>query len=258
SFIFPSFFSASERARRAVAYMTSIDQADAVVTSYEHIRQDIIRFFAKKPEQVLTVPVPLDEKMLATALSPTALASHHPRGNFLLYPAATWPHKNHSRLISALHLLKQKQGTSLPLVCTGHLTPHAESLKRELAQLKLSDSVQFLGIVSHQELHRLYAQCRAVVIPTLYEAGSFPLYESILFDAPVICSGVTSLPETIGDDRFCFNPLDPADIAQKIELIYWDEGFRESNALTRKRMRNKLKEHNRPENWGRLYTQLAG
>ena len=38
---------------------------------------------------------------------------------FLLYPAMTFPHKNHLRLFEALALLRDRHDLTLPLVCTG-------------------------------------------------------------------------------------------------------------------------------------------
>ena len=66
-------------------------------------------------------------------------------------------------------------------------------------------------------------------MPTLYEAGSFPLMESILMGIPVVCSNVTSLPETIGDNQFVFDPNNINDIAEKIIKIWDDENYRADN-----------------------------
>ena len=42
---------------------------------------------------------------------------------FLLYPAQTWPHKNHEGLLEALALIKTREGLAVPLVCPGKHTP---------------------------------------------------------------------------------------------------------------------------------------
>jgi len=56
------------------------------------------------------------------------------------------------------------------------------------------------------------------------------LMESMLMQVPVICSNVTSLPDTIGDSKFVFDPFDIEDIADKIYRVYTDEHFRELNS----------------------------
>src|SRR5207247_524325 len=40
-------------------------------------------------------------------------------GRFLLYPAATWLHKNHARLLEALAAIRERTGACPPLVLTG-------------------------------------------------------------------------------------------------------------------------------------------
>ena len=48
--------------------------------------------------------------------------------SFLLYPAQTWPHKNHERLLEALARVRDESGVTIPLVCPGQadapLPPH--------------------------------------------------------------------------------------------------------------------------------------
>jgi glycosyltransferase involved in cell wall biosynthesis len=148
---------------------------------------------------------------------------------FFLYPAATWEHKNHINLIKAVHSIREKKGLSIKIICTGNKTEHYNILRDLLVDLNLSENFDFLGIVDDSTLFALYLQAHGVVVPSLYEAGSFPLMESILLQRPVICSNVTSLPETINADEFVF---DPNNIEQMSELIYklWtDDRFRERN-----------------------------
>ena len=38
---------------------------------------------------------------------------------YALYPAVTWPHKNHLRLLDALAMLRDERGVKIHLVCTG-------------------------------------------------------------------------------------------------------------------------------------------
>ena len=124
---------------------------------------------------------------------------------YVLYPAATWKHKNHISLIKSLRKLRD-EGIEIDLVSTGNRTEYFKTIQSVIDELDLSEVVHFLGIVSEEELIGLYKNARLVVIPTLYEAGSGPLYESMRYGIPVVCSNVTSLPETVGKNEFVFNP----------------------------------------------------
>jgi glycosyltransferase involved in cell wall biosynthesis len=69
------------------------------------------------------------------------------------------------------------------------------------------------------------------VIPSLYEAGSFPLIEAMQIGAPVVCARTTSLPGTIGDDRFVFDPRNRESMVDKVLSLVGDRAFREDNRL---------------------------
>ncbi len=83
----------------------------------------------------------------------------------------------------------------MKLICTGTKSDYYPEIAEQVEQLGLEDLVLFTGLVPEDELCWLYRNAVLVTIPTEYEAGSFPLYEAMMQNAPVICSDVTSLPE---------------------------------------------------------------
>ena len=225
---YPEFFNSSERASRAVNYKNTIDNSDIIIVSYNHIKHDIVKYFNKELEAIKVVLLNMKKLWFDKFNKKDIILIKEVQGfkNFILYPAATWEHKNHLKLIEALLYLKNKKNIVVNLVCTGALTSHYDIIKRFVEECGLTYQVAFLGIVSDKKLFSLYQKCKAVVIPTLYEAGSFPLMESILMNIPVICSNVTSLPKTINNDDFIFNPNDISDIADKLEKICFNDGYR--------------------------------
>ncbi|MBX9807176.1 MAG: glycosyltransferase, partial [Flavobacteriaceae bacterium] len=144
------------------------------------------------------------------------------------------------------------------LICTGHPTEfYTNNIKPFIEKQGLTDKIKFVGIVSDEELFELYHKCSAVVVPTLYEAGSFPLVESILMGIPVVCSNVTSLPETIGDGQFVFDPIDISDIADKINKIWSDDIYRIENMALLKIQALKLTNNNAANNINIIYEAIC-
>ena len=86
-----------------------------------------------------------------------------------------------------------------------------------------------------EELYWLYKNAMLTVIPTKYEAGSFPLMEAMKLGSPVIASNVTSLPETIGSEAYLFDPDNPAQIADKITTYGLSDQNRTRNIRVNKR-----------------------
>jgi len=138
---------------------------------------------------------------------------------FLFYPAAFRSYKNHVALIEALHLVNQSCGeNSFDLVLTGiHRSPR--SLARKIAELGLKDRVHILGCVDRPTLAAFYQDAFATIVPSLYEQGSFPIYEALHWGCPVACSNIPSLLEQcapLGDAMIYFNPHDPRAIAEAV------------------------------------------
>lgn len=230
--IFPENFSPQERIFKETHYSDIIARADVVLSSFEHVRQDILKYYRKPEHQVVAQRIDLTQFFNPTLQVPqdiVPLDTYQLPQHYLLYPAATWPHKNHISLLQAIARLKA-QGHIVNLVCTGnHATDMRATLDAFVAEHQLADQVFFLGIVPERALFSLYHACTAVVIPTKYEATSGPLVEAISYGIPVICSNVTALPETMGDARFLFAPEDIPEMAEIIRKIYADPLFRQEN-----------------------------
>lgn len=244
---FPQYFTPENRAYRATNYLKFINNADKIIVSYQHIKNDIIKYFHTAPDKITVCLLDMGnlwfDKYNADDIE--SLATLGIDNNFILYPANTWEHKNHQKLLEALLLLKQRGLNNIKLVCSGHQTPYFESqLKPFINRHDLNNQINFVGVVNEKLLYSLYKTCLGVVVPTLYEAGSFPLMEAILLDVPVICSSVTSLPETIGDANFIFDPLDALYLSNKLEQLWNDEIFRQRSIGNNKKQAGRLRNTN--------------
>jgi len=223
---FPEFFSAESRAFRAVSYMNYINRADSVVVSYDHVKGDIKNFFNKNDESIFVILLKMSN-LWFKKYDHLKFKRIEIVDKYLFYPANFWKHKNHHRLVEAIKYLKVNNNLHINLILTGDFnTTEGPILNKLIEEFDLMCQIKILGIVSEEELFHLYKNSIGVVIPTLYEAGSFPLMESILMEIPVICSNVTSLPETIGNEMFIFDPYSIEDISKKIELLWNSKEFR--------------------------------
>jgi glycosyltransferase involved in cell wall biosynthesis len=241
---FPEYFTAEDRAHRAVNYLSYIKNADKIVVSYQHVKHDLVKYFNTPPTKVDVCLLEMDNLWLDkyTAADIAPLDDLNLPERFLFYPANTWQHKNHHKLLEALNNLVNNGYPDIKIVFTGHQTDYfKDKLKPYIAENNLEHNALFIGIVEEITLYNLYQKCIGVVVPTLYEAGSFPLMEALLLAVPVICSNVTSLPETIGDDDFVFNPLDINSITQKVKQLWIDEAFRQKSISNSYGQANKLR-----------------
>jgi glycosyltransferase involved in cell wall biosynthesis len=61
----------------------------------------------------------------------------------------------------------------------------------------------------------------------LYEGFGFPVLEAFAAGVPVLTSNASSLPEVAGDAALLVDPRDPTAIADGLERVLGDAGFRE-------------------------------
>ncbi|HEX8734978.1 MAG TPA: glycosyltransferase family 1 protein [Pyrinomonadaceae bacterium] len=227
---YPDFFPAEEIERRETIYPAACRAAQTVVVASEFVRQDVMRSYGLASDKVQVIPwSPPEMDAEKSAESEARLLPEKyelPPAPFALYPAMTWEHKNHIRLLEAVALLRERENFRVNLVCTGHKNAFWSQIERRLGELKLEEQVKFTGVVSHQELSSLYRRAQFVVVPTLFEAASAPLFEAWQHGVPVACSSVTSLPEQAADAALLFNPFSVEEISGALKRMTMDETLR--------------------------------
>jgi glycosyltransferase involved in cell wall biosynthesis len=255
---YPEFFSFKEKLHRKINNKIAIVDSNRIIVSFNHVKNDILKYFKVAEEKISICPPPFTDDWFAETKETdwiTLSKKYNLNKNFILYPAVTWRHKNHLGLLSAIgNLVREKN--DIHLVCTGKKTDFYNEIHSKILEFGLSENVHFLGIVPEEDLIGLYKNARLVVIPTLYEAGSGPLYEAMRYGIPVICTNVTSLPETIGNLDFIFNPNDSEEMIKKIKLGLFDDEFRKMNIINSKEKMGKFRQINFYENFIEAYKKV--
>jgi len=255
---YPEFFSTKEKIHRKINNQIAIFYSDHIAVSFKHVKEDILKFFKVNTEKVSVCPPPFSESWFLSKDESTwdkLSVRFGLKKKYLLYPAATWKHKNHLSLIRVLKKLR-KQENDVELVCTGNKTKYFNEIQSVIDELDLSKAVHFLGIVSEEDLIGLYKNSSLVVIPTLYEAGSGPLYEAMRYGIPVVCSNVTSLPETMGNNEFLFNPNNSEEMLTRIQQGLHDEEFRKRNVQNSQDRMRVLEKNNYAECFVNTYKKI--
>jgi glycosyltransferase involved in cell wall biosynthesis len=225
----PGLFSEEAlRVRRAV-YPALARAAAAVVAFTKWGKEDVVRALDLPAGKVHVIPHGPGGADVPEP-SPAELAAVRARigldGPFALYPAQTWPHKNHLRLLQALAWLRDRDGLGVPIVLSGHQSDHFPALADRVRALGLREQVRFVGFVSPLELKALYRLARLLVFPSLFEGFGMPVLEAFRLGLPVACSRATCLPEVAGDAAVLFDPESPESIATAIRELWSSEARR--------------------------------
>lgn len=239
---FPQFFAREEIERREIVYPTACRAARVVVVASQFVKQDVAQNYQIDHDKIQVIhwsPPALAPFEFGERDAQFLFDKYDVRFPFILYPAMTWEHKNHLRLLEAVALLRQRDGLKINLICTGHKNSFYPQIERRLLELDLNAQVKFIGVVERRELSLFYRQAQFVIIPTLFEAASAPLFEAWQHDVAVACSAVTSLPEQAADAAVLFDPYLVEAIADAIKNLHGDENLRRDlRARGRRRLRD--------------------
>jgi glycosyltransferase involved in cell wall biosynthesis len=225
----PDLFSDWERARREAIYRTHCDRAALVVAMTSWGRRDFVESYDLAPEKVSVVP---GGSVLHEYPAPTDTDLDRLRSRlslpeaFLLYPAQTWPHKNHERLLEAIAWFRDESGTAIPLVCPGKQTRDYRGIRDLVSSLGLAETTSFPGFVSSLELRGLYELGTALVFPSRFEGWGLPVCEAFDAGLPVASSTATGLPDVVGDAGLLFDPDDVPEMARQLQRLWTDGDLR--------------------------------
>ena len=161
----PQLFSRGERLFRRVFYDRASRRADLVLVPSEFVRERAVARLGLDPARVLVCPHGVDHEAFRPGTPRTRA--------LLLYPAKTWPHKNHERLLAAFALLRARS-PELRLVLTGGGTE----------KLAGPPGVEARGLVPAAELAELYRRAACLVFPSLYEGFGTPILEAMACGTP--------------------------------------------------------------------------
>jgi glycosyltransferase involved in cell wall biosynthesis len=220
----PRMFTAYERRWRRTIYPALAQRARAVVALTHAGREDIHAHLHVDPERIFVIrwapildayPAPDEE-----AASRLRTERRIPAA-FALYPAHTFAHKNHVRLVEAIAALRD-EGLEVPLVCVGGEERNHGAASRRIRSLRVGHLVRFMGYVPERELRALYGLARILVFPSLFEGFGMPVWEAFRAGTPVACSDIPPLAEIAGDAAVRFDPSSPRAIAAAIRKL-WDD-----------------------------------
>jgi glycosyltransferase involved in cell wall biosynthesis len=257
----PQFFTRRDIANRERQYRAFCSQASLVAMASTWGRDDILRAYKLSPEKVAVVPLaPVVDRYpepSAEDLAAVRVRYRLPEA-FAYYPAQTWPHKNHARLLEAAARLHDREGRVVPLVFSGAATEYREHLVLKAAELGLTQSIRWVGYVEPAEVRALYRLARCVVVPTLFESTSQPIFEAMSAGVPIVCSNVTATPRQVGDAAVVFDPYSVDAIADAIKRVWNDPALRRDLVARGKRRISEFSWERTARHFAAYYRRIAG
>ena len=226
---YPHYFTLYERFTRCVNNKTLVKCAFKIICESEYVKKDIIKFTDTIPDKVVIIQSPPPENLVNFLFNKYKYSKiknkYNLPNNYIIYPAQSWPHKNHLKLLEAFSIVN-KNHLDINLILTGNINNNYKYIIKKIYELGISNKVKHLGCISYEELLYVYKMSIMLVMPTLFESVSIPIYESFFLKVPVCASNVLAIPEQVGDAGILFDPNDVYDMADKISILLNDVNLR--------------------------------
>lgn len=239
----PEFFTFGERHARDKLYRAGCRQASVVAVASDWVRNDLVEQYGIATSKFALVRRGPGATTAGPRPSVAAETSIRKRfglpQDFILYPAQTWPHKNHVRLLETLALLRDANKIRVHLVCTGGINDYFSVIQAHVRLLRLEDQVTFTRYIPQSDLAELYQLAKFLIFPSLFEGYGFPVIEALAYGLPVACANVASLPEIAGEAAYLFDPRSIESIAEAV-LELWRCPATRDDLVARGRARLKL------------------
>ncbi len=204
----------------------SAKNARKIFTISNFSRDDIIKTYEKRPEDVVTTYLGIKE-IKDSGLKIKDMDELEKKFKitkpYILFVGTLQPRKNIVRLIEAFSKIKDK---TVKLIVVGKKGWLWEEIIQAPEKFGVLERVKFLDFVKDEDLPGLYKNALCFVLPSLYEGFGLPVLEAMKYGCPVLVSNVSSLPEVGGDAAVYFNPQNTDEITQQLDKVLSDEELR--------------------------------
>jgi len=206
--------------------LNTIDSiADFILPISYSTQEDLRKYLKINPAKMRTVY--LGSKKEAGKYKEYRSLDPSPR-KYILYVGGFDPRKNIEKSVLAFkHLVEKYHHNDLEYLIVCHYDTFTKTKFYNFVQeTGLCGKVHLTGFISKPELNNYYKNAELLFFPSLYEGFGLPVVDAIASGLPVVVSNCSSLPEIAGNAGLICNPEDPADMAEKINLILSNSDLR--------------------------------
>lgn len=186
------------------------------------VLQNFLRYFSTYQHHIIYNGVPFQKA--DTSLAEQLLPQIADNVYKIVLPGRFHVFKGHIFFLQVLAIFVEQQQISpdnLQLVLVGD-GEESESIRKTIAQLRLSDYVQQTGIVSHKTVLSLLRWSDLVVIPSISEGFGMVTIEALMQQAIVLCSDAGGLSEIVQHQEtgFLFRSQEIESCLRQLTFLY--------------------------------------
>jgi glycosyltransferase involved in cell wall biosynthesis len=196
-------------------FRLGMSRVRAFIVQTEVMRDELVRSYPRIAERVHVIPQPVPSWLLQSGLQRRSRLRKSGQLLNLIYPAASYPHKNHS-LLSRVN--SKDVWPVEKLVLTLDVNAH-------LAHMP--PWVHCCGFLSPQAMIAAYSQVDGLLFLSKNESYGFPLIEAMFVGLPIICPDLPYAHTLCGKNAIYFDPDLPDSLHHALVTLKYrlDDGW---------------------------------
>lgn len=195
-----------------------------IIAATEKEKEAVIRHYGASPETISVIPCgvnmelfrPIEKKEARRRLG---LGNN---GKNVLFVGRIEPLKGIDKLLRAMTYLEDGRNTALWIIGGDEQSRHElERLQGLTQELRIQDSVSFLGLIKQPELPLYYSAADVCVVSSYYESFGLVALESLACGTPVVTTRVGDMENIICQGRtgYVLDDNAPGGLAEKIGIL---------------------------------------
>jgi glycosyltransferase involved in cell wall biosynthesis len=222
----PHLFSPRARYQRSLGMWLQLAAGRTVLVSSEDARRDCERFYPQARARTAVARFAVRPALQPGENDPQIPEKYRLPARFFYLPNQYWVHKNHSRVVDALRLLRDR-GMNIVVASSGNpqdprRSDHYARLQAKVAAERLTEHFRFLGSVPARDVALLMRSSAALLNASLFEGWSTTVEEGKSLGVRMMLSNLAVHREQTGAGAEFFDPNDPLAIAASLEKV-WSE-----------------------------------
>jgi glycosyltransferase involved in cell wall biosynthesis len=195
-----------------------------VLLSSEDARGDCERFYPQSLGKTAVARFAVRPALQPGENDPQVPANHGLPARYFYLPNQYWVHKNHSRVVDALRILRDR-GSKVVVASSGNprdprYADHYAQLRAKVAAEGVAEQFLFLGNIPSRDVAILMRSSVAILNPSLFEGWSTTVEEGKSLGARMVLSNLAVHREQTGSAAEFFDPHDPSAIAASLDKVW--------------------------------------
>jgi glycosyltransferase involved in cell wall biosynthesis len=210
-------------------FKTTLRTTQLITVQSEHMKERLSARWNLAPDKIVVVPSGVEQH--SHGIQETGPSAEEP---FVLYPAASYRHKNHVILAEVMrHLAVRRHEIRCVITAGSESVPH---LTRAAERAGVLDRFDFIGSIPKGRVRSLMRSATALVLPSKLESFGLPCYEAMLEGCAVIAADRPYAREACGDAALYADADDAEEFARHVStLLESEHSLNTQRALSRER-----------------------